>query len=125
MQETRTQAVEILTHQGRGLAERLPHLEAHCLGLGDLPLSRHPAWLLVLQEGLGYTPYCLEAVEGGATRGLLPLAYVRSLLFGRYLTSLPYLNSGGVVADDEGVARALIGRAAALADRLDVRHLEL
>ena len=36
----------------------------------------------------------------------LPLAYVRSLLFGRFLVSLPYLNTNGVLADDDDVGRA-------------------
>ena len=55
----------------------------------------------------------------------MPLCYVRSLLFGRFLVSLPYLNTGGVLADDEKIAMALIDRAVELADRLKVRHLEL
>jgi FemAB-related protein (PEP-CTERM system-associated) len=81
--------------------------------------------LEVLQVGLGHTPYCLEAVEEGRTRGFLTLAFVRSLLFGRYLVSKPYLNYSGLVADDDAVARRLIDRAVALADSLRVRHLEL
>jgi FemAB-related protein (PEP-CTERM system-associated) len=64
-------------------------------------------------------------MEGGKTVGLLPLAYVHSLLFGRFLVSLPYLNYGGVIADDEPTARLLIDRAVALADQLRVRFLEL
>jgi hypothetical protein len=39
-------------------------------------------------------------VEQGRTCGLLPLIDVRAVLSGRYLVSLPYLNYGGVVADD-------------------------
>jgi FemAB-related protein (PEP-CTERM system-associated) len=88
-------------------------------------LSRHPGWLRVLERGLGHTVYCLEAVEGEETRGFLPLAFVRSLWFGRFLVSLPYLNSGGVSADDGVVRGRLIDRAAALADQLRVRYLEL
>ncbi len=57
--------------------------------------------------------------------GLLPLAYVRSLLFGRFLVGLPYLNVGGVLADSNEVAQALVEEAAQLADRLNVRYLEL
>jgi hypothetical protein len=66
-------------------------LEEYSSGRGEVPLSRHPGWLLVLARGLGHTSYCLEVTEGGKTRGLLALAYVRSLLFGRFLVSLPYL----------------------------------
>jgi FemAB-related protein (PEP-CTERM system-associated) len=46
------------------------------------------------------------------------------MLFGRFLVGLPYLNYGGVMADDDAVARLLVDEAVVLADRLDVRHLE-
>src|SRR5205823_625987 len=81
--------------------------------------------LTVLERGLGHTPYSLEAVEGERTVGFLPLAYVRSVLFGKFLVSLPYLNSGGILADDDATARLLADRAARLGDELGVRYLEL
>jgi FemAB-related protein (PEP-CTERM system-associated) len=81
--------------------------------------------MTVLERGLSHTPYCLEALEDGKTRGILPLAYVRSLLFGRFLVSLPYLNYGGVLADDAATAGLLLDAATELADRLKVRYLEL
>ncbi|MBN1911669.1 MAG: FemAB family PEP-CTERM system-associated protein [Pirellulales bacterium] len=46
-------------------------------------------------------------------------------MFGRFLVGLPYLNVGGVVAEEPAVAVALVDRAVELADRLDVRYLEL
>jgi FemAB-related protein (PEP-CTERM system-associated) len=117
--------VEVRLHEGASLDERIPALEAYLLRDGPLvELSRHPGWLRVLAQGLHHTPYCLEVVRGGATCGILPLAYVKSFLFGRYLTSLPYLNYGGVVADEEA-ARLLVDQAVGLADRLGVRYLEL
>ncbi len=71
-------------------------------------------------------PYALEAVDtSGRTCGFLPLAYVSSLLFGRFLVSLPYLNSNGVLAGDDRIACRLVDEAVRLADSLDVRHLEL
>src|SRR5207253_6001552 len=112
-------------HDSRSLATRLPWLEAYVAREGRVPLSRHPSWLTVLERGLGHTPYCLEVVQEGKTRGVLPLAYVRSLLFGRFLVSLPYLNYGGVLADDDTIAGKLLDEAVQLADRLDVRYLEL
>jgi FemAB-related protein (PEP-CTERM system-associated) len=118
--------VEVRLHQGDAVTAALPRLEAHLLREGPLvALSLHPRWLKVLETGLRHIPYCLEAVADGQTRGFLALAYVRSLLFGRYLVSLPYLNYGGVQADDEATARLLIDRAVELADRLRVRRLEL
>jgi FemAB-related protein (PEP-CTERM system-associated) len=118
--------VEVRLHERTALDAVLPRLEQHLLREGPLvELSRHPAWLRVLARGLRHVPYCLEAVAKEQTRGFLPLAYVESWLFGRYLVSLPYLNYGGVQAEDEGTARLLIDRAVALADRLGVRRLEL
>src|SRR5262249_13531282 len=122
---TSSVALELRVLDGRQLAAQLPRLEAYVARGGQVPLSRHPAWLSVLAQGLGHSPFCLEAVEGDQTRGLLPLAYVRSLLFGRFLVSLPYLNYGGVLADDDAALRLLVDRAVQLADQLEVRYLEL
>jgi serine/alanine adding enzyme len=118
-------ALQLRVLEGQQLAAQLPRLEVYVARGGQVPLSRHPAWLCVLAQALGHIPYCLEAVEGDQIRGLLPLAHVRSLLFGRFLVSLPYLNYGGVLADDDQAVRLLIDRAVQLADQLRVRYLEL
>jgi FemAB-related protein (PEP-CTERM system-associated) len=115
--------VQILA--GKDLTQSLPRLEAYLERRGRAALSLHPAWCSVLRYGLKHRPYCLEAVEQGRTRGFLALAYVRSLLFGRFLVSMPYLNYGGVIADDDAVAIRLIDRAVELADQLNVRYLQL
>jgi FemAB-related protein (PEP-CTERM system-associated) len=107
------------------LPRHLLRLEAYLIDRPLAPLSWNPAWLEILHQELGHVPYCLEAVEGNTPRGFLALAFVRSLLFGRFLVSLPYLNYGGVFADNDETARMLIDRAVKLADELRVRHLEL
>jgi FemAB-related protein (PEP-CTERM system-associated) len=119
------QQIEIRTWGPGSVAGELDRLESYLLREGRLALSRHPAWLNVLARGLRHVPYLLEARAGEQTCGLLPLALVRSLLFGRFLVSLPYLNSGGVVADSASAAGRLIDRAAELADELRVHYLEL
>ncbi|MCI0682567.1 MAG: FemAB family PEP-CTERM system-associated protein [Gemmataceae bacterium] len=112
--------------RGFEIESDLGRLEAFVLRDRPVPLSCHPGWLSVLRRGLRHETYCLEAVDDrGTTRGILPLAHVSSLLFGRFLVSLPYLNYGGVVADDEAAAMQLIDRAVKLADDLGVRYLEL
>jgi FemAB-related protein (PEP-CTERM system-associated) len=119
-------ASELRLYQGSSVESHVPRLERYFLRDGPvIELSRHPGWLRVLARGMGHVPYCLEASHDGRTSGFLALAYVESYLFGRYLVSLPYLNYGGPVADDEAVGRLLIDGAVELADRLDVRRLEL
>jgi FemAB-related protein (PEP-CTERM system-associated) len=110
---------------GSELAARLPALTDYATRGERVPLGRHPGWLRVLERGLQHTAYALEASENGRTTGYLPLAYVRSLLFGRFLVSLPYLNTGGVLADDDATRRKLVDGAVQLADSLKVRYLEL
>ena len=117
--------IEVRVIDAPNLAGHEARLEAYILRGKRVPLSRHPAWLTVLAQGLGHTPYMLEAVEAGETCGMLGLAYVRSLLFGRFLVSLPYLNYGGVLADNDRAAGALVNGAVRLADELGVRYLEL
>ena len=84
-----------------------------------------PVWLNVVCAALRYRPYVLTARDGDRVVGLLPLALVKSILFGRFLVSLPYVNSAGVIADSDAVATALIDQAVQLADELNVRYLEL
>lgn len=117
--------IEVHVRYGGAIYRSLDRWAAMVAERGERPLTQHPAWLAILAEGLGHTPYCLEAVTAERTFGFLPLSFVNTWLFGRYLVSLPYLNYGGVIADDEIVAAALVSRAIELADGLDVRHLEL
>jgi FemAB-related protein (PEP-CTERM system-associated) len=119
------QRVNVWVHDRRTLADGLARWEAYVGRDGRAPLTRRPGWLTVLERGLGHAPYCLEATDGDTVCGLLPLAHIHSLLFGGFLVGLPYLNTGGVLAESDEVARLLIDRAVLLADELHVRYLEL
>ena len=101
--------------------------ERACLEIapGNLAMCDAQRWLRILRGGLQHEPYCVRAVREGETVGMLPLAFVKSALFGRFLVSLPYINSAGVIADDPAVAAELVDRAVQLADQLNVRYLEL
>ena len=103
----------------------LPAVERFLRDRGPLALSQHPGMLTVLEEGLGHEVYLLLAERHGQVSGCLPLAHVRSLVFGRFLVGLPYVNTGGVVAGPGEAARRLIDAAVELANRLRVRYLEL
>jgi serine/alanine adding enzyme len=118
-------SISIRIHQGAEVTARLPALEAYAAGCASACLSRHPAWLTVFARSFGHTPVVIEALDGGATRGFLPLAFIHTRLFGRFLVSLPYLNYGGVIADDDVTTNELIDHAVDLADRLDVRFMEI
>jgi len=105
-----------------GLQQRWREFMCRC---GRHEIHSGPDWLAALCEGLRHEPYVIEATEDQRVVGLLPLSLVKSMLFGRFLVSLPYVNWAGVIAEDEQVAAAMIDRAVELADELDVRYLEL
>jgi serine/alanine adding enzyme len=90
-------------------------------------LNAHgPEWLAAVTRGLTHKPTVLiRRTAAGQVDGILPLVQVKSLLFGRFLVSLPYVNTGGVWAESEEAARELITHACRLADSLNVRYLEL
>jgi FemAB-related protein (PEP-CTERM system-associated) len=82
-------------------------------------------WQDVLRRAFGHRTHYLLAERGGEICGVLPLAEVKSLLFGHALVSTPFCVYGGIVAADEA-ARASLERAACdLAGRLGVDHLEM
>jgi GNAT superfamily N-acetyltransferase len=69
-------------------------------------------WRAVIERTFGHECIYLAARdESGSLRGVLPLVRVRSVVFGHYLVSMPFVNYGGVLADDPEVARALLGAA--------------
>ena len=83
------------------------------------------AWSLRVAEGLGTRVRWLVSMDGAAIAGVLPLHHVRSVLFGSRLVSSPQAAYGGPVAQDGGVASALVEAATAEAERLGVGYLEL
>lgn len=82
-------------------------------------------WRSVLERVFGHECLYLEARSlDGDLVGVLPLVRVRSIVFGHYLVSMPFLNYGGPLGSDAAV-RALCAESARLAERDNVRLLEL
>jgi FemAB-related protein (PEP-CTERM system-associated) len=83
------------------------------------------AWRGVIGRAFGHRSFYLAARTGGRLVGVLPIVEIRSLVFGRTMTSMPFVNFGGVLADTDEAARALVEAGAILADSRRARHLEL
>ncbi|MGH8145756.1 MAG: FemAB family XrtA/PEP-CTERM system-associated protein [Rhodanobacteraceae bacterium] len=83
------------------------------------------AWRDILEQSLGHRAHYLYAEQGGVITGVLPLAEIRSRLFGHSLISTPFCVYGGALASDRDSEAKLIESATALADQLKVDYLEL
>ena len=92
------------------------------------PEARGPhlsGWKQVIEKSFGHQCSYLAARENGRLRGILPLTHLRSAWFGSFLISVPYLNYGGILADDAEAQQALFDHACELVKQRGAAHLEL
>jgi FemAB-related protein (PEP-CTERM system-associated) len=114
--------VERLMPDDAGACARWDDFVAGC---ASATFFHRAGWQRVLQKAFRHETHFLYARADGCIEGVLPLAHVRSLLFGQSLVSLPFAVYGGVAADTPRAAEALEREAEQLARRLGVSHLEL
>jgi len=99
--------------------------DAYVQSATEATFFHRAGWKSVLERAFGHKTHFLYVEDGGVIVGILPLAQVKSVLFGHSLTSLPFCVYGGIVADTEQAASALRVEACRLADSLKVDALEL
>lgn len=82
----------------------------------DEYVNQHPdasiyhlfSWKKLIERTFGHECIYLCASDlDGNICGVLPSVNLKSMLFGNYVVSMPYFNYGGVLADDESIAKAL------------------
>lgn len=78
------------------------------------------------REAFGLSTWFLAARnDAGQLAGVLPLVEQSSRLFGRFLTSLPFVNYGGMLAMEPDAISALAIAAASLGRERGAKHVEL
>jgi FemAB-related protein (PEP-CTERM system-associated) len=81
-------------------------------------------WRDLMRDVFRHRTHYLLAERAGRVCGVLPLAEVKSRLFGHSLVSLPFAVYAGVASEDEQAASALEAEAQRIAQTLGVAHLE-
>jgi FemAB-related protein (PEP-CTERM system-associated) len=82
-------------------------------------------WALLAHEVFGHDVFFIEARDAsGALCGVLSLARQKSLVFGNFMTSLPFFNYGGALATTEATTLLLMERARDVASELGCSYLE-
>jgi FemAB-related protein (PEP-CTERM system-associated) len=95
-------------------------------GPGQKPSGYHEwAWREIFERSFGHECIYLAARRSGRVEGILPLVEIRSRLFGDSITSLPFVNYGGVLSESRSAARALLDTAADIARERRRPHIEL
>jgi FemAB-related protein (PEP-CTERM system-associated) len=110
----------------RGFAqEDRAHWDAFVHRCPDATFFHRIGWKDVIEECFGHRTHYLLAARGAEIVGVLPLAEVKSFLFGHALVSLPFCAYGGVAAVETEAVAALHGVARELGEKTSVEHLEL
>ena len=107
-----------------GDANAVARWETYAASAPTATFFHRAGWQRVIREVFRHRTYFLYVEHNGAVVGILPLAQVKSRLFGNSLVAMPFAVYGGVVADHAMIAAALEAEAERLARELDVAHLE-
>ncbi|MDZ7697294.1 MAG: FemAB family XrtA/PEP-CTERM system-associated protein [Deltaproteobacteria bacterium] len=108
----------------------------------DEYVNRHPqatlyhlyGWRNVIEKTYGHQTYYLTAIKERDSQypipnthlvGVLPLVHLKSLFFGNSLISMPYVDLGGILADDDEIGQDLLTRAIKLGQKLKAHTIEL
>lgn len=97
---------------------------AFVLAQGEATFFHRAEWATVLQRAFGHRAHYLLAERAGEVVGVLPLAELKSPLFGHSLVSTPFCVYGGVLAADAAAQVSLEAAAVALGEQLGVGHVE-
>jgi FemAB-related protein (PEP-CTERM system-associated) len=82
-------------------------------------------WKTVVEKVLGRRTFCFVARDERGIRGVFPISWVRSRIFGDCLVSSPLAVYGGICADDGDAYTSLLKAGQDLANRLGVKYLEM
>ena len=94
------------------------------LATDDATFFHRADWQHIIRDVFRHPTYFLYAESSGEIQGVLPMAHVKSMLFGNALIALPFAVYGGVAASTPEAALALEAEAQKLARQLGVAHLE-
>lgn len=83
-------------------------------------------WKNVVEKTYHHKAYYLFTEDdAGEITGVLPLFFIKSLIFGQKLVSLPFAPYGGVCAADESAAASLVAEAITRSESLGKKYIEL
>ena len=102
-----------------------PAWDAFVAAMPDGTFFHRAAWSRVIATAFGHRCHYTLAEQDGAIVGVLPLAHVRTTLFGNTLVSTPFCVYGGPLAVDPQTAAALDAHADELREKLGASALEL
>ena len=87
-------------------------------------LYHRAEWKELIHKVFGHECYFFYASSNEQVVGVLPLVRLNSKLFGDFMVSMPYFNSGGAIANDLLIEQKLMSAANDLAEKIGTGHIE-
>lgn len=88
-------------------------------------IAHQIGWLDVMQKGLGHKPKYLLAINDDKVTGVLPLILLKTFWGTCYTISLPWIDYGGICADDHETEKLLLDAAKRITDSEKAEFMEL
>lgn len=82
-------------------------------------------WRRVIHDVFGHRPEYLLAENEQGVQGVMPLFILKTRFFGTIAISMPFLNYGGVAANDDRAAAVLLAEAEQVGRRRGCQYVEL
>lgn len=82
------------------------------------------AWKRIIGQTFNHTTYYLYAWQDNQIVGILPLTFLSSLIFGKFLVSLPFFNYAGIAAEHDIARKRLLEEAIRTAQQIGATHIE-
>lgn len=98
--------------------------DAFVMNLPEATFFHRFGWRRVIHQAYGHRTHFLLAERDGVIEGVLPLAEIKSRLFGHALIASPFCVYGGIAAATAEAREQLDSHAQRLASELGVDHLE-
>ena len=83
------------------------------------------AWKQINENCFGHRCYYLAARSGGSITGVLPFVFMNSLLFGKILCSMPFVNYCGSCTLNEEADELLLSEADKIAGNVGADYFEI
>lgn len=82
-------------------------------------------WKSINEKNFGHRCYFQALMDGDRISGVLPVVFMKSRLFGRILSSMPFVNFGGLCADSEPQQQLLLKEAQRLTEFCGADYMEI
>lgn len=82
-------------------------------------------WKRIIERCFRFKTFYCMAEQDNRIQGVLPLILCEHFILGRELVSMPFLNFGGICAENKGAEAALLDKAKWLTSKTRAKYLEL